>query len=307
MKGLELSEKFYREYGEPMLKAEFSGDLNKIAVGMVGHGSECFGFDDDLSSDHDFEAGFTIWIPERYDRELGFKLLRAYGRLPKTFDGVSIAKKSIFGSGSKGLHTIEEFYSFYLGRGDLPKSNAEWLAIPDTYLAEATNGKVFFDGLGEFTRIRESLLNDRPEGVRLKKLASALFYMAQAGQYNYGRCIGHGEYVAASLALTEFIKNTMNAAFLLNKRYTPYYKWTFRAMKDLPALSALSDGLERLARSPYDQKANSPIIEEICAVVVAFLKENGYTGDKGDYLEGYAYAVNGLIESGDIRNMPVML
>ena len=64
MKGLELSEKFYLEHGAPMLRAQFSNCLHLLAVGLMGSGSECFGYDDGISTDHDFEPGFCILIPD---------------------------------------------------------------------------------------------------------------------------------------------------------------------------------------------------------------------------------------------------
>ena len=306
MKGLQISEKFFLEYGKPMLEKDFAGYIDRIAVGLVGHGSECFGFDDDLSTDHDFDAGFCIWITKEDEKDFGFRLFRAYEKLIKCVDGAKPQKKSFFGSDFKGVKTIEDFYGFYTG-GKLPVTNAEWLGIPDFYLAEATNGKVFSDKLGEFTRIREYLKNDRPEDVRLKKLASALFYAAQSGQYNYARCIAHGEYVAASLALSEFVKSIMDAVFLLNRKYAPYYKWTFRALKSLDDLLQTADLLEKLQSAPYNDKENVIIIEKLCAMIIGHLVEYGYTQNKGDYLEAYAYAVNDLIMDGDLRNSPIML
>ena len=58
MKGLELSEKFYLEHGAPMIHSDFPEIESMIAVGLCGSGSECFGFDDEISTDHDFEPGF---------------------------------------------------------------------------------------------------------------------------------------------------------------------------------------------------------------------------------------------------------
>ena len=58
MNGLELSEKFYIEYGVPMLQNEFSHLESVVAVGLMGSGSECFGYDDEISRDHDFDPGF---------------------------------------------------------------------------------------------------------------------------------------------------------------------------------------------------------------------------------------------------------
>ena len=62
MKGLELCEKFYEEHGEQMLR-QFPDLLPYLAVGVIGSGSECLGYDDDISQDHDFEPGFCIFLP----------------------------------------------------------------------------------------------------------------------------------------------------------------------------------------------------------------------------------------------------
>ena len=79
MKGLELSERFYREFGEKMLNDQFPSILPHIAIGLCGSGSECFGYDDEISSDHDFEPGFCIFLPEEdvLDRKSAFALERA--------------------------------------------------------------------------------------------------------------------------------------------------------------------------------------------------------------------------------------
>ena len=77
MNGIELAEKFYRELGEPMLVSQFSELLPRLAIGIAGRGSECFGFDDEISRDHDFSIGFTIWLSAEDDEKYGFKLARA--------------------------------------------------------------------------------------------------------------------------------------------------------------------------------------------------------------------------------------
>ena len=56
-------------------------------------------------------------------------------------------------------------------------------------------------------------------------IAGNLLLMAQSGQYNYMRCISHGEEGAAQLAVAEYVKAAMSVAFLLNKKYQPFYKW----------------------------------------------------------------------------------
>ena len=64
MKGIKLSEKFFKQYGLPMLENDFPELLPQIACGLLGEGSECFGFDDEISKDHDFDAGFCIFLPD---------------------------------------------------------------------------------------------------------------------------------------------------------------------------------------------------------------------------------------------------
>ena len=64
MNGLELSRAYYETFGRPMLEERFPELLPKIAVGLCGSGSECWGYDDAVSRDHDFEPGFCIFLSE---------------------------------------------------------------------------------------------------------------------------------------------------------------------------------------------------------------------------------------------------
>ena len=307
MNGIELARAFYDAYGAPMLEREFSDVRDRIAVGIAGHGSECFGYDDETSRDHDFEPGFCLWITDEDERRFGFRLFRAYNRLPTEFEGVRIERRSALGSPYKGVHTVREFYSYYTGTGDVPETNADWLAIAPLYLAEATNGAVFSDPLGEFSRIRRALLSP-PEDVRLARLASSLFYMAQAGQYNYPRCIRHGEYAAAATALSDFAKSAAETVFFLNRRHPPYYKWLFRGLRELPLLGELEEDLTGLLRAPFDAEQNVPVIERIAERIAAALREEGLaTLEEDCYLEPYAREVHGRIADPALRRAPLML
>ncbi len=198
MKGIELSRAFFEEYGKPMLENDFSDIIPYLAVGLIGSGSECFGFDDDISTDHDFEPGFCIFLPDEeiVDRKIAFQLERAYAKLPKEFMGFKRAMLAPVGGARHGVLRTSEFFEEKIGSktGELDK--LEWLSLPEHALAEATNGELFFDNFGEVTKIRESL-SAYPEDIRLKKLAGNLLVMAQSGQYNYKRCIDHGESAAA--------------------------------------------------------------------------------------------------------------
>ncbi len=47
MKGLEIAEKYYEECGAPMIRELFPELEEILAVGLIGSGSECMGYDDD--------------------------------------------------------------------------------------------------------------------------------------------------------------------------------------------------------------------------------------------------------------------
>lgn len=306
MQGIDFSRAFYEEYGKPMLQKEFAQYLDRIAVGLVGHGSECFGFDDEISADHDFEPGFCIWLTDEDEREFGFKLFRAYSKLPKEYMGVKCPEKSALGSNEKGVRTISEFYSTYTGRSGAPECWQDWLYTPSHYFAEATNGEIFSDPHGEFTRIREAIRNGMPEDVRLKKIASCALHMAQSGQYNYKRCLSHGETAAARLALDEFVRNAAEMTFLLERRHAPYYKWLFRAMRDLPTLAYMADKLTSLATLAPDETLKIELlIEEISVAFIEEFKRQGITEATCTFLESHAYSINDTIKNPEIRNLHI--
>ena len=318
MKGLEISRAYYKEFGEPMLKEKFPELMDKIAAGVFGSGSECFGFDDELSRDHDFDPGFMILLPgeEAVDRKEEFALERAYAALPKEFMGVTRPNLSPVGGNRRGVIRAEEFFKEKVGAlyealsGDSSEANivGAWLATPSYALAEATNGEIFFDGAGEITRIRE-VLKFYPDDIMKKKLAGHLLLMAQSGQYNYTRCIQHGENAAAQLAAIEFAKNTMSAVFLLNGAYEPFYKWSFRAMRNLPKLSLTAELLEYLITTDNEGELASDkydVIEGIAADIIDELIDRGLTKANCGDLEKHAYSVNDGIADSDLRNMHVL-
>ena len=310
MGGLELSREFFDAYGKPMLETHFPHLLPKLAAGLFGSGSECFGYDDEISRDHDFEPGFCIFLPgeDEVDRRSAFLLERAYAKLPKEFRGFRRQTLLPVGGARHGVLRTGEFFQAMVGAPDGLLTAAQWLTIPEEALAEAVNGELYFDNLGEVTLIRDSLA-EYPADIRLKRLAGQLLLMGQAGQYNYGRCLRHGETAAAQLAAHEFVKSALSAIFLLNRRYQPYYKWSFRSLRALPKLGNLASPLETLISTPNgpeDIPAKEHIIEETALAVASLLREEGLSDLPGGELEAHAYAVNDRIRDGELRNMHIL-
>ena len=309
MKGLELSKDYYEEYGKPMLKKEFPALLPYLAAGLFGSGSECFGYDDTISQDHDFEPGFCIFLPDEnlVSRREEFLLERAYAKLPNSFKGYNRTPVSPVGGARHGVFRTKEFFARTVGLDDGCLSLQQWLSISEQALLEATNGKVFFDHLGEVTRIRE-VLSCFPEEIRIKRLAGHLLLMAQAGQYNYRRCLMHNEPGAAQLAITEFVKSCLSVVFLLNRHYQPYYKWVFRALRDLAFLAELGPSLEYLITTDNSSQSENKteMIEDISNRVIKILFEQNLTRVSGFDLESHAYSVNDRIKDPTLRNMHIL-
>ena len=106
MRGLEEARAFYEERGAEMLHRRFPEYEGRIAVGLAGHGSECFGFDDEISRDHDYEKGFCLWIDDETDLAIGVELSRAYRQLT----GRGETGRSTMAERTVGVHRISDFY-----------------------------------------------------------------------------------------------------------------------------------------------------------------------------------------------------
>lgn len=310
MKGLEFARAYYEECGKPMLTDEFAEWMPHLAVGLVGSGSECFGYDDEISRDHDFEPGFIIFLPgeEVVDEQTAFRLQRAYSHLPQEFMGLKRSILKPVGGNRYGAIRIRDFYEKKCGSGDGSLSAAQWLMVPEYALCEAVNGEVFYDGEGLFSKIREKLAY-YPADIRIKKLAGYLLTMGQAGQYNYPRLMKRGDTAAAQLAVHAFTDAAMHVIFLLNERYMPYYKWSFRALRDLPLFGTLSESLEYLISSENSGKTEivkTEMIEDIASLVSMTLRSQNLSVEPGTELEAQAYAVNDHVGDATVRNMHIL-
>ena len=286
MKGLELSEKYYEAYGREMIEKGFPEIAEQTAAGLAGYGSECFGFDDEISRDHDYGPSFCIWLPQEIYDEYGEKMQAAYDALPGEFLGFSERVEEKQGKGRVGVLCLEDFYQGILGCSTVPRTDVAWISIPEEALATAVNGRVFEDRLGRFSKIRESLLQYYPETVWRRKLADALARAAQAGQYNYARAMRRGERIAAEIALTEFVKEAMHLVYLLNRKYAPFYKWMHRGLRELAVGSEIGDMLALLYQT-QEESDRVLIIEAVCNVLTQMLQERGLSECQDNFLQSH--------------------
>ena len=272
MKGLAFAEEYYRTVCAPAIRDALPHDFDRISAGLVGDGSEAFGFDDELSRDHDFTPLCCYWLRAE-DMDLAPRLEAVLRGLPGEYRGFPVREEGMREDKRRGVWEIGAFYSRFLG-------------VP-----------------GVFSAIRRELLLYYPDDIRLLILAGQCIHMAQAGQYNYPRCVRRGDRVAASMAESEFVRHAMRAVYALNRRYMPYYKWAHRGMSSLGILGPeVSNELLQLTNLPpdgTDEKAAR--IESVCRLVLGALRAEGLTDRTEDFLLPHGDCIRQRIENRALR------
>lgn len=306
MKGLELAEHYWKDVGEPVIREVCPQALAHLAAGLVGEGSECLGYDDDISRDHDWGPKFCIWLDDEAMALYGEILSRVYQAMPDEFMGYSRIKPGAQSADREGVIRTDVFYSRFLGRTSMPLSLMDWMELNEEGISAATNGEVFYDGNGRFTRIRNQLLCYYPEDVRRKKLSGRCAKAAQSGQYNYTRCLRRGDRTAALQALAEFTIHIQAALYLLNRKYRPYYKWTNRMLRELgPEEARIASNLDALTEGDLTMKAEE--IERISGRLIEALRRQGMTNSHSSFLLDHGAIIQSGISDEQIRTLPLML
>ena len=328
--GLKLARAYWNEYGKPLIVERYPEYQGRIAAGLVGHGSECYGFDDELSHDHDFGPGFCLWLTDEDYAAIGERLQADYESLPDTFMGFGPKSQTARAQGAGrrvGVFRIGDFFESITGYRQAPPADRphEWLMLDEPTLAAATNGEVFADPLGAFSKTRQGF-KLMPEDVRLSLISRRLGMIAQAGQYNLPRMLQRGDGAAAWCAINEFAEAVASLVFLINTPvsagYMPYYKWRFAALRRLsrrmaarlPDACAQLEDVLRLASAACfggvgfgeGGKGAAPaakqvvsIVESICAEIVAELGREGLTDSDETFLEWQRPYVEEHIEHRD--------
>lgn len=327
---LSVCRQFYEVHGAKMIHEEFGDYEARIAVGLVGEGSECFGYDDAISRDHDFALGFCMWLSEEDYRSVGAMLQKSYEQLLVDFgdeflqqNGLEAPTQSVNKvlSHRRGVSSVREFYENLLGV-KVQKTQEGGYILPDSWrhiseekLAAATNGQVFRDDAGLFTTVRESLLEYYPTKVWMMRLAEKLHGFAQTAQTNYARMMARQDYVTANICVAKGMQYTMEIVYLLNQKYAPYYKWMRKGMQSLSLMESVAPILDRIAVIPNQAAAwegrvydandinyKDEVIscfEDIAEYLLMELKMQGVVKGTDTFLDVYAQDLIARVERGD--------
>lgn len=305
---IEKNRRFYDKYVAGMIHDRFSEYEDRIAVGIAGEGSDCFGYDDEISRDHDFGTGVCLWLTDDDMERFGHSLAAAYDEL------VDSAERSYYTQRlreRRGVMTIHDFYSDIL-QVDCDIENCrlterDWYYLDHSCLKTATNGEIFRDDPGIFTAFRKLLLGYYPERIWRMRIAEQLHTFAAALQVNYARCMSREDIVAAELCRSQGISAAMELFFLLHREYPPYYKWTYHAMKELDDGGHFSGLIQELAKvqiscEPWEGTKYHPnrlnyrdrivsLAEDIADQIEEMLAEKQLIRGKCGYLEPHVNEV----------------
>ena len=247
IQALDLSAEFYEYIAKESLYEHFGAFVSKMAIGLVGEGSECFGFDDDISRDHDWGPGFCIWLTREDYKLIGKDLQKWYENLPMSYKGY--IRKNVNGAGRVGVFCMEDFFRYFTGytnASEIPDANA-LLAVSEDGMACLLNGRIFHDPSGEFSQRRYAFYDLFTEKIWNIKLAYSFINLGKFGQYNYPRSMKRGDYVTAQMVLYKYVEELLKFVHYVNHVFPPYYKWLKKSASGLEKLAVLADLTDALA------------------------------------------------------------
>lgn len=232
MKGLELCRRYFFEIGLPAIQNELSECIPYITAGLA-IGSQCHGNDDEVSRDHGWGPGFSIWLNESDKNRFEVPLKGILDKLPREFLGYKWNKKSEAAM-AFAIFDLDAYFKAIVGFEKTPLTGAKWLTIPEENLFEITRRPIFFDPKGEVSQRFESF-KSYPEDVWKKRLAQNLVYLwLWSVRYGVKRAFKRGDLITARLLWGRFSEFAMKVGFLLSREYAPYEKWRYVQFAKLP-------------------------------------------------------------------------
>ena len=257
--GLRLSELFYTEAVRPILNKHLPNI--PYAAARIGTGSEILGYDDPMSTDHDWGPSLNLFLRPQDHKTYAQRLLNLLAhKLPHTFLGYSVnfsqpnaadndtQTPAPIQSGPINhrvtVQTIQQFADNQLNF-DLAQaiSPLDWLTFSQQQLLEITRGRVYHDAIQ--LNIMRARFAYYPHDVWLYMLAAGWRRIAQE-EHLMGRTGVVRDEGGSSLIGSRLVRDIMRLCFLLEKKYTPYPKWIGTAFAQLECAPTFGPILQKL-------------------------------------------------------------
>ena len=233
---VDISHQFFREIVLPILQEKFPRETRYMTFGLFGHGSEALGTDDNYSRDHHWGIRIDTLMPNDIFNNKREEIIHVVSQnMPHSFMGHDLQETTRAGAGL-APDSLEWFLLRTIGIDHPPNDYKEWLEIPEEDIVHVINGEVWHDPDGKFTAVRERLQGYYPEPVRLRRIAHWCRYYSGMGTYALKRAVLRGNQHYATIAFARAIRLGVQLAFLLDKEYYPYDKWTQTFFTQLPRM-----------------------------------------------------------------------
>jgi hypothetical protein len=224
VKGRNLSNQFYAEVILPLLI-----DINHDAV-LIGEGSDILGFDQPISTDHDWGPRVTIFVSNDDEIQPTRETVLAY--LPEKFLGFpTIADEN---TSNIQVTTAKQWLHNNLGIKDIYSlTYSDWLSLPQQHLMQFVGGVTFSDSLGDYKKAKQ-ILTWFPDDVWRWAMASQ-WYFIWSSERLIQRTLEAIDYLGSQLILQKVIRYIIEMNFLQSRQYKPYDKWlgsVFGKLKD---------------------------------------------------------------------------
>jgi len=230
MQGIELCKRFHFECIEPLLATHFP-DLRYTSA-LIGPGSEVFGYDTEMSTDHDWGPRVVLFLEAKdmycvngIRQVLQINCSQQFYGYPVDLNQTVITSLAQF---------IESKLATDLEKGP---ELLDWLTFPSQILAEIVGGEVFRDDKGRLTAVRKQL-QYYPHDIWLYTIASVWNRIGQE-EHLVLRAGYVGDELGSSIIGSRIIRDIMNLCFLMERQYAPYPKWFGTAFKKLDCANEL--------------------------------------------------------------------
>ncbi len=277
--GLKLSEHFFKEAVQPILTDAFPRLVYSAA--RLAWGSDVMGVDTPMSMDHGWGPKITLFLDEEdfqvshdeINLHLANHLPFEVHGFPTHFgeplqDGGRMEQKTDYPIHHMvTIATPARFFAENLGVDiHQPLDARTWLTIPQQRLRTVRAGRIYHDGLGTLSGLRQRF-HWYPHDMWLYLMANQWQRISQEEAF-LGRAGMLGDELGSRLVAARLIQDMMRLAFLMEKQFAPYHKWFGTAFTELdissvltPIFNAVLDSQDWKTRESHLNKAYVLLIE----------------------------------------------
>lgn len=282
IKGLELSESFFNENKALLFKKIPSNAIEYITIGLFGFGSECYGVDDEISEDHDFDQGFIILVEDSVPLTDFLKIKQTYDCLPKLYKRFCLLNQT-----KHGVHYMKEYLN-YLGVNDIKN-------ISDESKALLLNGKLFYQGFAStFANLRYDIRKNSNYDFLIDLSLKAL-EINKYIPYNLKRSLDRGDLYTFKSLKNNLVNHLIEFYYIYHKMYLPHDKLRLKLMDN-------NSIIKKWIYYILDYDDISKLYEEISAKIIETLHNfNVIKRINTLYIEDYKEEITSFIKEWNIK------